>query len=58
MEVEKRKAGELKKMEIQIMEAERRRDKIKKKRVIEERWEVIRWITNYIESNKEKWERD
>ena len=58
MEVEKRKAGELKKMEIQIMEAERRRDKIKKKRVIEERWELIRWITNYIESNKEKWERD
>ena len=25
---------------------------------MEERWELIRWITGYIDSNKEKWESE
>ena len=40
------------------VEAEKRRDRIKKKRIMEERWELIRWITEYIDRNKEKWERE
>ena len=46
LEEEKRKAGEMKKMEIKKMEVETRRDRIKKKIVIEERWELIRWFHN------------
>ena len=45
-------------MEVKKMEAEKRRDRTKKKRAMEERWELIRWITNYKDKNKEKWERE
>ena len=52
MEEEKRKAGELKKIKIKRMEAEKRTDRIKKRRVMEERWELTRWITNILISTR------
>ena len=58
MEDVKRRAGEIKKQEIKRMEAENRKDRVRRKRIMEERWELIRWITLYIDSNKEKWERE
>jgi hypothetical protein len=38
-------------------EQEKRERKIKKK-MLEERWEMTRWITRYIDENSEKWERE
>ena len=31
-------------------------DRVRRKRIMEKSWELIRWITQYIDSNKEKWE--
>ena len=44
LEEEKRKSGGLQKQELKRMEAEKRRDRMKKKRVMDERWELMRWI--------------
>ena len=49
----KRKAGELKRLELKQMEAEKKMDIVKRKRMLEERWELVRWITGYIDSNKD-----
>ena len=37
---------------------EKRKDRVSRKKIMEERWQLIRWITGYIDSIKEKWERE
>ena len=31
---------------------------MRRKKIMEERWELMRCITTYIDANKEKWERE
>ena len=52
MEDEKRRAGEMKKQEMKSMEVDKTKDRVRRKRIMEERWELIRWITTYIDSDR------
>ena len=36
---------------------EDKKERNEKKRKLEEKWALLRWITNYIETNNEKWEK-
>ena len=46
----------LKQEELMRQEQERQ-EKKDKKRVLEERWAMMKWITSYIDRNEEKWAR-
>ena len=39
------------------MDAEKKRYRVKTKKMLEERWELIRCISDYIDYNKENWEK-
>ena len=38
------------------MENVRKKERIDRKRRMEERWEIIRWLTHYISENSDRWE--
>ena len=35
-----------------------KRYKLKRKRMLEDRWEMARWISSYISENEERWDRE
>ena len=38
-----------------LRQEQERREKISKKRMLEQRWEMAKWITAYIAENEERW---
>ena len=48
-EKEKRKAEKLRKESL-------KKERIEKAKVLGKRWEMLRWLTNFLKENKEKWE--
>ena len=47
-----------KKGEEMRIEQEKKRERMEIKRKMEERWGMLRWISNYIDKNQESWERE
>ena len=41
-----------------MRQAQEKKHKIAKKRMLEERWEMARWITTYISENEDRWLRE
>ena len=41
-----------------MQQEDRKRMRLEKKRKMEDRWEIMRWLTIYIEANQEEWERE
>ena len=50
-EDEKRKSEEKRKRET-------KESRLRKKKMMEERWEMLRWVTRYLEANNERWEKE
>ena len=46
------------KQEKMLRQEQEKRDKIIKKKMLEERWEMTKWITKYIDVNEDKWARE
>ena len=46
------------KQEKMLRQEQENRNKIIKKRILEERWERTEWITKYIDENEAKWARE
>ena len=41
-----------------LRQEQEKRDKIIKKKMLEERWEMTKWITKYIDENEDRWARE
>ena len=35
-----------------------KKEKLKKEEMIKRRWEMLEWLTNFLEENQEKWEKE
>ena len=53
---EEAKGKRMRKEEALRKSQEEKRERLKVRRKLEERWEMIRWLTKYIEGNQESWE--
>ena len=54
-EEKSKRFGKIKKKRAEEAEREERKER---KRKLEERWSLLRWVTEYIEENQERWEKD
>ena len=57
-EREKRTTERKKRDEDRRLEEEKKNERIRTKKRMEERWEMIRWVSKYIEENQERWENE
>ena len=56
-EERKRKDEEMRKNEDK-KKRETKESRMRKKKQLEERWGMLRWVTNYLDENKERWEKE
>ena len=47
-----------KKIQEKKRQAQEKKDRLQKKKILEDRWAMTKWITEYIDSNSEKWEKE
>ena len=48
----------LRREEDKRMELVRKNERVDRKRKMEERWEIVRWLTSYIGENSDRWETE
>ena len=55
-EKERNREKKMKKEEKLRMEENARKERMRVKKMMKERWEMIRWVTGYLSRNQERWE--